>query len=148
MTRTRALGFVPGIEDMTPTMQSFLPETGLKLSLASGTLAVKKVGVRGKAEPVWPGRPVNFATKCADHAGANQIVVTESVFNAFKDNDYVTHSCGCHSGTPRELWSLFFGRFLSEGEGIRQERGPERGCPGLAEGIGAPRRPRLRRRTS
>ncbi len=96
---------VPGIEGMTPMMQSYLPETGLKLGLASGTLAVKKVGVRGKTEPVWPGRPVNFATKCADQAGANQIVVTESVFNAFSDNDYVTHSCGCPDGEPSELWS-------------------------------------------
>ena len=44
------------------------PETGFKLGMASGTLAVKKVGVRGTNEPVWAGKPVNWAAKCAQRA--------------------------------------------------------------------------------
>lgn len=96
---------MPGIEGMPRLMQDNVPETGLKVGMASGVLAVKKVGVRGKTEPVWAERPVNFATKCAQKADANEVVVTDSVFRAFLDNDYVTHSCGCPRGVISELWS-------------------------------------------
>ncbi len=118
---------VPGINSMEKSkMREHAQKvTGLKIGLASGTLAVKKVGVRGKTEPVWAGRPVNFATKCADQAGANEIVATETVFNAFRDNDYVTHSCGCPSGTPSELWSE-----------ARVEKLPEEHAQGMVLGTG------------
>ena len=33
------------------------------------------------------------------------LIATDTVFRYFEDNDYVTHSCGCPSGTPSELWS-------------------------------------------
>lgn len=86
------------------------PETGLKVGIASGIVAAKNVGVRGRNEPVWAGKPVNWASKCAEHADAHQLIVTERVFNRLGDNDYVRYSCGCGTGGPgtglvRNLWS-------------------------------------------
>jgi class 3 adenylate cyclase len=96
---------VPGINAMPGSMPDNVPdETGFKVGLASGVLAVKKVGVRGKSEPVWAGKPVNWAAKCAQAAEAHQLIATSTVYDAFSDNDYVTHSCGCR-GFPAELWS-------------------------------------------
>jgi class 3 adenylate cyclase len=82
------------------------PDTGLKIGMAAGVLVVKKVGVRGTKEPVWAGKPVNWATKCAGAAGASELIVTEAVYGHFEDNDYVTHSCGCPNGsTPYPIWT-------------------------------------------
>lgn len=76
------------------------PKTGFKVGMASGILAVKRVGVRGTNEPVWAGKPVNWATKCAQAAERHELVVTERVWNRLKDNAYVTWSCGCSDDTP------------------------------------------------
>jgi class 3 adenylate cyclase len=81
------------------------PDTGFKVGIASGVLVAKKVGVRGTNEPVWAGKPVNYAVKCAGKADRHQLIATAPVFEKFDDNDYVTHSCGCPNGTPYELWS-------------------------------------------
>ena len=82
------------------------PETGYKLGMASGTLAVKKVGVRGTNEPVWAGKPVNWAAKCAQRADRHELIVTQAVYDKLSDNQYVTHSCGCkNNGIPTPLWS-------------------------------------------
>jgi class 3 adenylate cyclase len=104
---------VPAIEAEMPER---FPETGLKVGMAAGILAAKKVGVRGTNEPVWAGKPVNWATKCAAAADRNQLIVTRRVFQKFEQNDYVTHSCGCGKdpltgenvpggATPNELWT-------------------------------------------
>jgi class 3 adenylate cyclase len=104
---------VPAIENSMPDR---FPDTGLKVGMAAGILAVKKVGVRGTNEPVWAGKPVNWATKCAAAADANQLIVTRKVFQKFEQNDYVTHSCDCGTNPetgerepgrvqPKELWS-------------------------------------------
>jgi class 3 adenylate cyclase len=103
----------PAIEK---TMPDRFPETGIKVGMAAGILAVKKVGVRGTNEPVWAGKPVNWATKCAAKAERSELIVTRKVFQKFETNDYVTHSCGCSidpetgervpgGATPSELWS-------------------------------------------
>ena len=86
-------------------------ESGLKIGMADGTLLAKRVGVRGEHnEPVWAGKPVNYATKCAQAADRHDIVSTDRVFEHFKDQGYVTHSCG-HSdgaeGVVRPLWGDF-----------------------------------------
>lgn len=82
------------------------PDTGLKVGIASGVLVAKKIGVRGTNEPVWAGKPVNYAVKCAGHADRHELVATTSVYEKFADNDYVTHSCGCPAGSiPTALWS-------------------------------------------
>jgi class 3 adenylate cyclase len=104
----------PSIEASMPDR---FPETGLKVGMAAGSLAARKVGVRGTNEPVWAGKPVNWATKCAAAADRNQLIVTRRVFQKFEQNDYVTHSCGCGkdpvtgervpgAATPNELWTM------------------------------------------
>jgi class 3 adenylate cyclase len=103
---------VPAIE---ASMSDRFPDTGIKVGMASGILAAKKVGVRGTNEPIWAGKPVNWATKCAAKADRNELIVTRRVFQKFEENDYVTHSCTCreneagerdpNAGVPRELWT-------------------------------------------
>jgi hypothetical protein len=104
---------IPAIEASMPDQ---FPKTGLKVGMAAGILAVKKVGVRGTNEPVWAGKPVNWATKCAAAAERNELIVTRRVFQKFERNDYVTHCCDCGTdpttgertpglGVPKELWT-------------------------------------------
>lgn len=94
---------VPAIDEL---FAETFPDTGYKLGMASGIIAVKKVGVRGTNEPVWAGKPVNWATKCAQCADSHQLVVTNAVFEKLSENDYIRYSCGCSSsGVPRDLWT-------------------------------------------
>ena len=84
-------------------------ETGLKIGIDAGTLLAKRIGVRGDHnEPVWAGKPVNYATKCAQAAERHELIVTDRFFKLVADSDYVRYSCG-HSGgvpdqTPAPLW--------------------------------------------
>lgn len=80
------------------------PDIGFKVGMSAGVLVAKKVGVRGTNEPVWAGKPVNYAVKCAGRADRHELIATANVYEKFKDNDYVTHSCGCPSGIPTPLW--------------------------------------------
>lgn len=98
---------VPQVDD---SMDERFPKTGLKVGMHAGVLVVKKVGVRGEMnEPVWAGKPVNWASKCAAKADANELIATESVYRKFEDNDYVRYSCGCQGGQwvgrYSDLWS-------------------------------------------
>jgi class 3 adenylate cyclase len=104
---------IPAIEASMPDR---FPETGLKVGMAAGILAAKRIGIRDTNEPVWAGKPVNWATKCAAAADRNQLIVTRRVFQKFEENDYVTHSCGCGkdpvtgervpgAAAPSELWT-------------------------------------------
>ena len=79
-------------------MDERFPKTGLKTGISAGILVVKKVGKRNNNEPVWAGKPVNWATKCAQKAHANELIVTESVYANFENNDYVRYSCGYANG--------------------------------------------------
>jgi class 3 adenylate cyclase len=96
---------VPAIDE---TMSDRFPKTGLKVGLAASTLTVKRVGTRVTNEPVWAGKAVNWASKCAQRAEAHELIATSKVFNRFAQNDYVTHSCGCVDGEPQDsiryLW--------------------------------------------
>ncbi len=80
------------------------PDTGIKVGMAVGTLVVKNVGIRGINEPVWAGKPVNWATKCAQTADKHQLIVTSGVWNKLKTNDYIAYSCDCGDG-PKPLWN-------------------------------------------
>jgi len=83
--------------DDVPEMQ----ESGLKVGADRGTLLVKRIGVRGEHnEPVWAGKPVNYATKCAQEAEAGRVIATSRFFNGFRDNEYVRWTCGCKNGVP------------------------------------------------
>lgn len=82
------------------------PETGVKVGVSAGRLLVKRIGVRGGNEPVWAGRPVNFAAKCAQAAGTHEVVITPKVYDRIKGNDYLSWSCGCNTvaGTWSPVW--------------------------------------------
>lgn len=84
---------------------SALPETGLKVGVAMSRVAVKKVGIprSDHQEPVWAGKAVNYAAKCAQQANVDQLIVTGSVWDYVEANDYLSASCDC--GTPLALWS-------------------------------------------
>lgn len=62
---------VPEIEKLSNRM----PKTGFKVGMVRGTLAVKKVGVArtDHNEPVWAGKPVNWAFKCAQQADRHEM---------------------------------------------------------------------------
>lgn len=83
------------------------PDSGLKTGIASGILVAKKVGVRGTNEPIWAGKPVNFAAKCAQGADRHELIVTSAVYEKLAPNDYIDYSCGCPDDVPHPLWSAF-----------------------------------------
>ncbi len=80
---------------------SNLPETGLKVGVASSALLAKRVGTPrnpAQQEPVWAGKAVNYAAKAAQGADADQLVVTGSVWDVVEKNDYLAASCPCGNG--------------------------------------------------
>lgn len=77
-----------------------VPPIGIKTGMAVGTITAKRVGIRGTEEPVWAGKPVNWAVKCAQTADVHELVATKKVFNHFQVNDWVKWSCGCRGGIP------------------------------------------------
>lgn len=90
------------------------PSTGFKVGVASGSILARIVGVPRKLniqEPVWPGKPVNFAAKTAQQGDIDKLVVTASVWDVIKKNDYIRYSCGCVDGVPKDsvsdLWEDF-----------------------------------------
>ncbi len=87
------------------------PSTGFKVGVASGPILVKKVGLPKHLdlqEPVWAGRPVNYAAKAAQQTDPEHLLVTGSVWDRIASNDFLAFSCGCGGGgsvsTPSLLW--------------------------------------------
>lgn len=88
------------------------PSTGFKVGIASGPILVKKVGLPkhlNLQEPVWAGRPVNYAAKAAQQTDPEYLLVTGSVWDEIASNDYLAFSCGCGgevpaARTPKLLW--------------------------------------------
>lgn len=84
------------------------PETGFKVGIGSGRVLVKRVGTPrnpAQQEPVWAGKPVNYAAKAAQSADRHEMVVTGSVWDKFAANDYLAFSCSCGLGPSDTLWS-------------------------------------------
>ncbi|UJH71808.1 hypothetical protein [Ornithinimicrobium sp. INDO-MA30-4] len=85
------------------------PETGFKVGIAMGRVLVKNLGTprnQAEQEAVWAGRPVNYATKCAQAADRHQIVIAGSVWDRIRSNDYLAYSCGCGDDPPSAgLWA-------------------------------------------
>ncbi|WP_136709317.1 hypothetical protein [Agromyces sp. H66] len=80
------------------------PSTGFKVGLSSGPVMVKRVGLErhmDMQEPVWVGRPVNYATKAAQQTEPYFIYVTGSIWDVIAENDYLAYSCGCDGGLPK-----------------------------------------------
>jgi len=83
------------------------PKTGFKVAVASGPVLVKLVGLPRQVEmqePVWAGRPVNYAAKAAQQTEPEALLITASVWDAIEGNDYIAFSCGCN-GSPKLLWA-------------------------------------------
>ncbi|HEY1920517.1 MAG TPA: hypothetical protein VGH27_33530 [Streptosporangiaceae bacterium] len=85
--------------------------TGFKVGVSCGRVLVKRVGTPrnlAQQEPVWAGKPVNYAAKAAQQADRHELIVTGSVWDKIEKNDYLTISCGCSGGiftaSPTELW--------------------------------------------
>lgn len=101
------------------------PETGFKLGVASSSILAKKVGIprTDHQAPIWAGRAVNYATKCAQEAGKHGVLVTQLVAKVVRGNDYLFFSCGCRNGVlgddaSAELWKPAQIRKLHQ-EGLR-----------------------------
>ncbi|WP_275293527.1 hypothetical protein [Amycolatopsis sp. La24] len=97
-----------GADSLSPRLAkkwNTLPETGMKVGIAHSPLLVKRVGIPGddSHEPVWAGRAVNYAAKCAQQADRGQMLVTGTLWEWISGNDYLAASCDC--GTPStDIW--------------------------------------------
>ncbi len=82
-----------------------LPDTGLKIGVATSPLLVKRIGRPASAHQalVWPGKAVNYAVKAAQSGDAGELIVTGSVADAINGNDYLTFTCECGTPSP-SLW--------------------------------------------
>ncbi len=100
------------------------PETGLKVGMAVSKLLVKKVGVprTEHQEPVWAGKAVNYAAKCAQQADRHEMIVTGSVWDLVEANDYLAVTCPCGGGPSGSLWSDVTIDKIHEGDGERAGR--------------------------
>ena len=84
------------------------------IGIDSGTLLVRRLGLRGTAEnEVWAGMPVNAASKLSSLAGPNQVAVSERVFAQYKRvsqlrQQVLLQGCECRSragrGGSSSLW--------------------------------------------
>lgn len=84
------------------TQGSSCPDTGLKIGVASGPVLVKQIGINGSERPVWAGKPVNYAAKCAEFGKAHEVIITEQLYQrVVQDNDYFLQPC-YHHGHPKE----------------------------------------------
>lgn len=85
------------------------PETGFKVGIAEGSVLVKKVGTPrnpNEQEPIWAGKPVNYAAKAAQQADRGELIVTGSIWLRIEDNEFLTVSCG-HGTDGTGLSSLW-----------------------------------------
>jgi class 3 adenylate cyclase len=111
---------VPGLTSKWPD----LPSTGFKVGIAVSPLLVKRVGVprTDHQEPVWAGKAVNYAAKCAQQADTHEMIVTGSVWDFAEGNDYLALTCPCGSGPSDSLWSDIIIDKIHEGDGERAGR--------------------------
>lgn len=113
---------VPRLEKRWP--DDGLPSTGFKVGMAVSKLLVKRVGVprTDHQEPVWAGKAVNYAAKCAQQADAHEMIVTGSVWDFVEGNDYLAVTCPCGNGPTDTLWSDVVIDKIHEGDGERAGR--------------------------
>src|SRR5207249_11507283 len=84
-----------------------LPETGFKVGMAASPILVKRIGKPRKPEhqeEVWAGRAVNYAAKAAQCSNRRELWVTDTVWNAVSQNDYIVYTCSCSGGPTDTLW--------------------------------------------
>lgn len=85
------------IADLISTKsQGTILKSGYKIGVSSSSILVKKMGTERRANHqalVWAGNAVNYAVKASEED--KSLVITRSVWEAIKNNDYLTISCGC-----------------------------------------------------
>lgn len=92
-------------EDLVERLEakwSTIGETGYKVGVASGRVLVKRIGTPrnpAQQEPMWAGKPVNYAVKAAQSTDRHEVIVTGSVWDRVSANDYLAFSCGCGGGS-------------------------------------------------
>lgn len=104
--------------DQVEAKWSAKPKTGYKVGIANGRVLVKRVGIPRdvtQQEPVWAGKPVNYASKAAQCADRHELVVTKSVWDKFSANDYLAFTCDCKTPTG-DIWKEFAIDRLPEGD--------------------------------
>jgi class 3 adenylate cyclase len=102
--RTASAKLVDQLEKKWPD----ITETGFKVGVASGRVLVKRIGTPrnpAQQEPVWAGKPVNYAAKAAQSADRHEVIVIGSVWDKISSNDYLAISCGCGGiGPTPHIW--------------------------------------------
>ena len=79
-------------------------ELSAGIGIDQGTLLVRRLGLRGtKQNEVWAGKPVNMAAKLSSLAEANEMVVSNRVFDLYEHASRLRQrtliwSCGCGGG--------------------------------------------------
>ena len=79
-------------------------ELSAGIGIDQGTLLVRRLGLRGtKQNEVWAGKPVNMAAKLTSLAAANEMVVSDRVFDLYEHASRLRQrtliwSCGCDGG--------------------------------------------------
>ncbi|MGV9275759.1 hypothetical protein [Streptomyces griseosporeus] len=84
-----------------------MPTTGFKVGVACSPILVKRIGTPrnpAQQEPVWAGKAVNYAAKCAQSADRHEMIVTGSVWDRVEKNDYLSISCPCGTGPSVGIW--------------------------------------------
>lgn len=84
------------------------PLTGLKVGMHIDHALVKKIGTPrnpDEQEPVWAGRAVNYAFKCAQAADTHQMIVTQKVWERVRRNDYIAFTCNCEGTPSAGIWN-------------------------------------------
>jgi len=97
------------------------PSTGYKVGIARGRVLAKRVGTLrnvAEQEPIWSGKPVNYAVKAAQSADAGELIVTAEVWAKIESNHFLTHSCGHNGGAEgrvAKIWETVSIKNLPEG---------------------------------
>lgn len=103
--KTFSASLVERLESKWPDLEGV---TGYKVGVASGRVLVKNVGTPrnpAQQEPIWAGKPVNYATKAAQGADRHEMVVAGSVWDHIASNDFLAFSCPCGTGPSRGIWA-------------------------------------------